>query len=279
MKKTRFHRLFGGFYEQYLIIVIFMAITPQVFHDRMLESILAITAIALGTLADITINRVYDADDDAIEEWKSKTNPISNGEIGKDLSWMVCVNIYFISIILSLLTGDIIFSFALVVRNLIGFLYSGPPIRAKSSPFIDMLFHPVLIDAGPAFMALMYTRNFTTLPVYLLGFLVLNSLFTQISQEIRDLSVDRKAGLDTTVQRIGRKKAQALQRLLLVSMGLYVVVAGLQNSMNYITWAAAIAIVYITKNILGDYRVMHKTRRNSVAIMLIGALVQVIRIF
>ncbi|MFH1125848.1 MAG: UbiA family prenyltransferase, partial [Candidatus Altiarchaeota archaeon] len=185
MKKRRFYRLFKGFYEQYFIALLFMALTPAVFYSRPIESILALAAIFLGILADISINRVYDAEDDAIEEWKSRSNPISRGEINKDVGWMFCVNIYFISIILSLLTGDIIFAFILAVRNLLGFLYSGPPVRAKSSPLIDVLFHLMIIDSGPAFMALMYTRNFTPLPLYMIGFLALNSMFTQISQELR----------------------------------------------------------------------------------------------
>lgn len=279
MKKSRFYRLFKGFYEQYFIALLFMAITPAVFYNNPMESILALAAIMLGTLADISINRVYDADDDAIEEWKSRTNPISRGEIKKDLGWMICVNIYFISIILSLLTGDIIFSFVLAVRNLFGFLYSGPPIRAKSSPFIDMLFHLTIIDSGPAFMAIVYTRNFTNLTLYMLGFLVLNSMFTQISQEIRDFNVDRKAGLDTTAQKVGYKKALLLQRTLLITMSLYVFVAGVYNQMLYITGAAVIAVLYIIRNIIGDYRIIHKARRNTIAIMIIGAIIQTIRVF
>jgi 4-hydroxybenzoate polyprenyltransferase len=279
MRKSRFYRLFRGFYEQYLIAIIFMALTPAVFYERPLESVLALVSIALGTLADIAINRVYDADDDAIEEWKSRSNPISRGEIAKDTGWMICVNIYFISIIVSLLTGDIVFSFILAVRNLLGFLYSGPPVRAKSSPGVDVLFHLGIIDSGPAFIALAYTRNFSPLPLYLLGFLALNSMFTQVSQELRDYQVDGKAGLKTTVQALGYGRALTLQRALLVLMGLYVMAAGFYNGMTYIAGAAAVALAHTIHNLFGDHSRMHSTRRNSVIIMAAGLAAQAVKVF
>lgn len=279
MRKSRFYRLFRGFYEQYLIAILFMALTPAVFYDRPFESMLALASIILGTLADISINRVYDADDDAIEEWKSKSNPISRGEIGKDSAWMVCVNVYFISIILSLLTGDILFSFAMAVRNLLGFLYSGPPVRAKSSPGVDVLFHLCMIDSGPAFMALAYTRNFTPLPLYMLGFLALNSMFTQVSQELRDFQVDGKAGLKTTAQALGYGRTLTLQRMLLMAMGVYVMTAGLYNGLPYLAGAAAIAILHTLYNIFGDHSKMHSTRRNNVIIMAVGFIAQAVKVF
>jgi 4-hydroxybenzoate polyprenyltransferase len=274
MKKSRFYRLFKGFYEQYLIAFLFMALTPAVFYNRPMDSLLALAAIMLGTAADISINRVYDADDDAIEAWKSKTNPISNGDIKQDVGWMMCVSIYFMSIILSLLSGDIIFAFAIAVRNLLGFLYSGPPIRAKSSPVIDIAFHLMIIDSGPAAIALVYTRNFTALPLYLLGFLVFNSMFTQISQEIRDFNVDRKAGLETTVQKLGFRKSMLLQRTLVLVIGMYAVIAGSYNGMLYLTAAGAIATLYVAVNILGDYKTVHTARKNTILIVIAGFFLQ-----
>jgi len=278
MRKSRFYRLFKGFYEQYAIAFLCIALTPAVFYNRPVDSLLALAAIVLGTVGDISINRVYDADDDAIEAWKSRTNPISNGDIKKDVGWMICVNIYFISIILSLLTGDVIFAFAVAVRNLLGFLYSGPPIRAKSSPVVDIVFHLAIIDSGPAAMAFIYTRNAAALPLYILGFLLLNSMFTQVSQEIRDFNVDRKAGLDTTVQRLGFRKSLMLQRILLLLMGLYVALAAAYNRMFYLLGAAAAALAYAAANIKEDHRAIHKTRRNTIAIIAAGALAQAARI-
>jgi len=274
--RRRFYRLFKGFYEQYFIALLFMALTPAVFYKSPTETILAWAAIALGTLGDIAINRVYDADDDAIEKWKSKTNPVSNGDIDKDFGWKICVSVYFLSIILSLLTGDIIFAFLLAIRNLFGFLYSGPPIRAKSTPLIDVLFHLTIIDAGPAFMAMFYTRNFTPMALYMLGYLVLNSIFTQISQEIRDFEVDRKARLDTTAQRLGQNKATLLQRTMLIAIGLYVVIVGLYKGMVYITASGVLALAYILYRISGTHKIVHNARRNTVIITLAGLLLQAV---
>jgi len=276
MSKSRFYRLFKGFYEQYFIALLFMALTPTSFYSRPMETVAALLAIFLGTLGDISINRVYDADDDSIEKWKSKTNPVSNGDIDKDFGWKICVAVYFLSIILSLLTGDILFAFLLSIRNLFGFLYSGPPIRAKSTPIIDVVFHLTIIDAGPAFMAMFYMRNFSSMALYMLGFLVLNSMFTQISQEVRDLHIDRKAKLDTTAQRLGLRNVLVLQKTLLIAIGLYVVVIGVYKSMLYITATAVLALAYIIQKISGDSIVVHKTRRNAVVAMLAGMLAQVV---
>ena len=276
MLKSKFYKLFSGFYEQYLIPIVFMALTPIVFYENMPEAVIALLAIILGTLADISINRVYDAEDDAIEDWKREKNPISNGQVDKDRAWMFCVNMYFVSIILSLLTGKIIFAFALTIRNLFGFLYSGPPVRAKAHAFIDILFHITIIDSGPAFLAIMYTKNIGSIALYMLGFLVLNSIFTQISQEIRDLNIDRKAGLNTTAQKLGMRKSSILQKFLLISMCLYVIITSAYTRMFYVIVAGAIATLYVLTKMGGEHVTIHRARKKYLLLIILGVVIQIL---
>jgi 4-hydroxybenzoate polyprenyltransferase len=253
-----------------------MALSYGLVQNMPVESAFALLAIMLGTLGDIAVNRVYDADDDALEEWKRKTNPISNGEIGKSFSWIVCVGVYVLSTVFSILTNDDLFMVVLLVRNLFGFFYSAPPIRAKSKPVIDLLFHLTIIDVAPAFMAVVYTRNFTQIPLSLLGFMVINSLFTQTSQEIRDFDVDKKAKLKATVQVLGERRANILQKSLIVLLGIYVVLASAYCSYLYVTAFGIISLAYIVLNVGKSHREVHATRMRAVLIACVGVAAQLL---
>ncbi|MDD5111009.1 MAG: UbiA family prenyltransferase [Candidatus Altiarchaeota archaeon] len=265
---------FEGFYEQYLIPAFFMLLAPAVLQANPAGAILALSSIMLGILGDITINRVYDSDDDALEEWKRKTNPISNGTIGKKMSFTLSVGIYIAGMLCALLTKDAVFFAAMIARTFLGFTYSGPPVRAKAKPILDLAYHVTIIDAGPAFMAVVYTRNFTAFPLYLLGFAVINSLFTQTSQELRDFDIDRKAKLKTTVQMLGKNNSLRLQRTLLTALCLYALAAGASNHMPYLAAASAIAILYLAGRMGQGNIVVHRSRMKLVGMIAAGFIAQ-----
>jgi hypothetical protein len=61
---------------------------------------------------------------------------------------------------------------------------------------------------------------------------------------------------------------------MLIAIGLYVVIVGLYKGMTYITGSGVLALAYTLYRIPGAHRIVHKTRRNAVVVMLTGLLLQ-----
>lgn len=104
--------------------------------------------------------------------------------------------------------------FALSIFCLIfSILYSGPFLRAKSKPVLDVLFHsfwPVI-----TFFASYYFFEQFTLTLFLFGALLfMFSAASQLSQEIRDYTVDKETNQNTTVQVIGLSLSKKLRLIL-----------------------------------------------------------------
>jgi len=265
-------KLVGGFHAQYLLVLVFAVFSYRAVLETPAYFIAGILAIWFGTAADIAANRTYDAKDDEKLEWKRKINPVSNGEISKNTAKKVCIALYLASIVMGLLTKNAVFFSVLVVRNFIGFFYSAPPIRAKSTKFLDVLFHLFIIDSGPALMTLVLTQNYSFTLMLGLFILVLNSVFTEINQEMRDYEIDRKTGLETTVILLGLDGSLFLERILLFMILLVITTFSIYGNL-YLLAVVSLVLMIRTSKKPKDYKDIYDSRALCIYSLLLAGFI------
>jgi 1,4-dihydroxy-2-naphthoate octaprenyltransferase len=103
----------------------------------------------------------------------------------------------------------------------IAYLYSWRRIRLKSTPFADLASHCLML-AGFQFLSAYFTFEPATLVRWLIPFIFILtiSMYGELFQELRDLEVDRKAGVTHTTCLIGQRAAYWLM------MGLFLIGVG-----------------------------------------------------
>jgi len=95
------------------------------------------------------------------------------------------------------------FSIILLIFTILSFEYSAPPIRAKTKPFLDMLFNSLYIL--PAFLGYLLVTGSTPLGWAFVGG-VLWAMAMHAYSAVPDIQIDKKAGMTTIATFLGFKK-------------------------------------------------------------------------
>lgn len=156
------------------------------------------------------INDVEDAPDDALTPEKAWRNPISAGDLsprsGRLLSFLAAV--LAAGLFASLGLGPFIAGLASLV---LAYLYSWRAIRLKAVPVADLIAHSAML-AGLQFAAayLVFEGGPTWQWLFPLAMVVSISVYGELFNELRDLEVDRQAGVTHTASLIGPTAARWL---------------------------------------------------------------------
>ncbi|MCS6773144.1 MAG: prenyltransferase [Anaerolineae bacterium] len=161
-------------------------------------------------------NDVVDAPDDALDARKAVRNPISAGLISERTGLIACAIVALLVLSLYALLGGM----ALLMGTLalaLGFLYSWRASRLKAVPIADLISHSLSL-AGLQFLAAYFAygqgQPYGWMFVLVVGLI---SVYGQLSNELRDLSVDRKAGIRHTAHWLGPRWTKCLMVLSLVA--------------------------------------------------------------
>ncbi|HLD11926.1 MAG TPA: UbiA family prenyltransferase [Patescibacteria group bacterium] len=161
--------------------------------------LLLLSANLLSGAFTFMINDVEDAEDDALDAKKQKRNPISAKRMSKRTAMIATFAVGLTSLMFYSFLNLRVFIYG-SVGLLLGFLYSYKRIRLKSKPVIDLTSHGIFlalvyfltaISSGDTLPSI-YHILWLGIPIYFL------SVLGDISNEIRDYTVDRKAGLQNT---------------------------------------------------------------------------------
>jgi len=174
-----------------------------------------LTANILAVAFAFMINDVEDAPDDALNPAKVNRNPVSAADLSARTGRLAscCVA----------LTAGLVFAFLGIWPFLtglsclvIGYLYSWRRVRLKSRPVADLVSHGLML-AGLQFLSAYFT--FEPAPfsrwVFPFLFVVGISLYGELTNELRDLQGDRKAGIVHTANLLGQRAAYWLMMALL----------------------------------------------------------------
>ena len=218
--------------------------------------IFLLSANLLSGAFTFMINDVEDAEDDALDAKKQKRNPISAKRISKRTAQVTTFTVGFMSLIFYSFFDLRVFIYG-SLGLLLGFLYSYKRIRLKSKPVVDLTSHGIFLalvyfltaislgDTLPSFYHILWLG----IPIYFL------SVLGDISNEIRDYTVDRKAGLRNTASFINLQHFQHLLTyggfMLIASVFVYMIV---YTSMTTKALVGAGAIVIAVHYYLKWYR-------------------------
>ena len=175
--------------------------------DLRLLIVLAANILVVGFA--FMYNDVEDAPDDALDEKKARRNPISAGMISPRMGKLACVVVSAALLGLYGLLGLLPFLLGALCLSL-AFLYSWRVARLKSVPVADLISHSLSL-AGLQFLCAYFVYD-QGKPYSWLLFLsvVFVSVYGELNNELRDIVVDKKAGIRHTADLIGMKWTKVL---------------------------------------------------------------------
>jgi len=202
--------------------------------------------LAANTLAvafAFMINDVEDAPDDALDPVKAERNPVSAADLSATTGRVASFGVALTAGILYSVLGlwPFVTGFSSLV---IAYLYSWRRIRLKSMPFADLVSHCLML-AGFQFLSAYFTFEAAPLVRWLIPFIFILtiSMYGELFQELRDLEVDRKAGVTHTTSLIGQRAAYWLM------MGLFLIGVGSGLATIFIirllfTWSLLLLMIF-----------------------------------
>lgn len=205
-------------YKEY---VLFVAVTTLLGAklgggDFDLRLLIVLSANILVVGFAFMYNDVEDAPDDAMDEKKAKRNPISAGMISPRVGKLACgivaaalLGLYALLGVMPLLLGGLCLALA--------FLYSWRMARLKSMPVADLISHSLSL-AGLQFLCAYFAYDQGQPYGWLLFLsLVFFSIYGELNNELRDIVVDQKAGINHTANAVGIKWTKVLMVLCLIA--------------------------------------------------------------
>ncbi|MFN4293735.1 MAG: UbiA prenyltransferase family protein [Thermoflexales bacterium] len=175
--------------------------------DLRLLIVLAANILVVGFA--FMYNDVEDAPDDALDAKKAQRNPISAGMISPRIGRVACLIVSALVLGLYAMLGGMTFLLGALCLAL-AFLYSWRVARLKAVPVADLLSHGLSL-AGLQFLCAYFAFD-QGKPYSWLFFLfvTLISVYGELNNELRDIEVDRKAGIRHTADLIGARWTKAL---------------------------------------------------------------------
>ncbi len=200
-----------------LIIVL----TALIIHDSLNSRGLMLGfALSFGYTFAFVLNDYFDSEHDKEDASKSARNVFVRMQVSRfwlSLGFFASLVILFGFAVLFGRRGII----ALIVSLVIAISYSAKPIRLKSRPGLDVLSHGIFMETYPyALTVFLLHLEFIIADYLLLSLLFLNSIVTQIEQQLRDYSTDVINDFNFTIW-IGPKRAGILLKILTFIMTLY----------------------------------------------------------
>ncbi len=183
-----------------------------------------IVANILAVAYAFMINDIEDAPDDARDPARAARNPVASGEIGRELGFAACRTIALCTLVLYATGGLSVFLIG-VLTLLLSHLYSWRPVRLKAWPVTDVVSHSLMLS-GLLLLAGYFLYDAQPGIVWLVAIAAtLFSVYGQLYNQLRDLEMDRAAGLHNTAILLGAANARRVMYLAAGLAGLCLVAA------------------------------------------------------
>lgn len=244
-------------YQEYLACVLATTLLGVLFSGVHLTGFLllklgiVLTANILAVGFSFMVNDIEDAPDDALSPIKGKRNPISSGSLSRKKAGIASLAVAVLSAICYAALGVLPFLLGLFCL-ILGVLYSWRAIRLKRIPVLDLISHGLMLAGLQLACAYFTFVPYDGLQVTWVAPIILVisiSMYGELFNEVRDLTVDRKAGITHTVSFTGERIAYYLMYALLTAAAIsavYCIWVGLIPS-----WVVALigllSILFLTK--------------------------------
>lgn len=178
-------------------------------NDLLLDWRLAAVTLAniLAVAYAFMINDIEDAPDDARDPDRAARNPITMGEIGVRVGYTALRIVAAFTLILYAVGGLWAFVIGLATL-LLSHLYSWRPVRLKAWPVTDIVSHSLMLS-GLLMLAGYFTYHTAPGIVWLVAAgVTLVSVYGQLYNQLRDLDMDKAAGLYNTAIVLGERNTR-----------------------------------------------------------------------
>lgn len=160
------------------------------------------------------INEYFDAPFDKIKP--ATKNVISKCLLSKSNAAIFCTFLFFVGLINAFLLLPVQSFIPIVLLYIVFLVYSSPPFRFKEKALVGIITHGIFV---PLLLLASYLSvspiNASIILFSICTFLL--SILVGITQEIRDMDVDRKSGFKPTAIMLGYKNSLNLIRLIFLS--------------------------------------------------------------
>lgn len=210
--------------------------------------LIAVTAANILAVAyAFMINDIEDAPDDARDPARAARNPISNGEIGVRIGYAACRLIAALTLILYAMGG----LWALLIgiaTLLLSHFYSWRPVRLKAWPITDVVSHSLMLS-GFLLLAGYFTYHTEPRIVWFVAAgVTLVSVYGQLYNQLRDIEMDKAAGLFNTAIVLGENNTRRAMYLSIFLAALCLLAAILQGV--FPLWLGLVLLVSIPISML-----------------------------
>jgi 4-hydroxybenzoate polyprenyltransferase len=192
-------------------LTVFGAILGATDKQVALDWRLLLTMIAntLAVAYAFMINDIEDAPDDAREAHRAAKNAITNGELTPRQGWAATLLVGGITFVLYAMVG--VWPFVIGVLTMaLSHCYSWKPIRLKAWPVTDIMSHSLMLS-GLLLLAGFFAYSSTPGLVWLVALAAtLISVYGQLYNQLRDLDMDKAAGLKNTAIMVGPRYTKVL---------------------------------------------------------------------
>ncbi|MBR9679938.1 MAG: UbiA family prenyltransferase [Candidatus Altiarchaeota archaeon] len=245
-------------WPDFLLVFLFGAWLSSGYPVWKLGLMLVSTAFYLGF--GFAINYCCDTQEDSLHKEKSKRNPITNKEIKKRSAYLFSIILAIIGLLITIPLGIPAFLICSLLLSLV-YIYSAPPLRLKSRPWLDLISHGLFAGSLPFLFAVVALNTEINMIHYAIAFSLFHFwLISELKQHIGDYESDRAAGLRTTVCILGKPGSEKLLKALVLLLPITMLPVFL-SALNYFLILTAGFYVYILKT--QDY--IKDTRYNAVS--------------
>ena len=181
-----------------------------------LRLVAVIAANILAVAYAFMINDIEDAPDDALDPARAAKNPITSGLLGVRVGYAACRIVAAATLVLYALGGAQVLLIG-VGTLLLSHLYSWRPVRLKAWPVTDIVSHSLMLS-GLLLLAGYFVYHDAPGLVWLVAAgATLISVYGQLYNQLRDLHMDKAAGLYNTAIILGQANTK---RVMYLTIGL-----------------------------------------------------------
>jgi len=234
---------------------------PLNFIELVVPAVLSFAVIMLSAVVGLHVNTIFDHDLDSMDNRKKELTQALDRLGPSRLKSLVAVELLFsftFTFLLSLNQGKPALLFMWMAGIFLGYVYSAPPLRLKSMPWLSLGTLLLVLCIFPV-LFVFYTFTSELAPLFLLFLAgqVLSVYGLILPTEVRDYFEDSAMGIETVTVRIGLVKASFLSIIFLSVGGILTGTAfffrlayGLQPMLN----------VFLPTIAVADYIVLRKLK-------------------
>ncbi|MFV2016422.1 MAG: UbiA family prenyltransferase, partial [Candidatus Heimdallarchaeota archaeon] len=195
------------------LVIAFIALT--IHRELNYKGIILGIGIALGYILAYTLNDYFDAEEDAMSQYKGEHNFFVHHKLPFILAITLLMGILGIMLIIFSSFGSrgiVIFILSIIMM----WAYSVGPLHLRNRPFFDVIIHAMFIISYPYFIILfLLDLEWLVLDYFLLSIFIVGSAIIQLENQIRDYDLDIINGNNTTIS-VGIRKSNNLIKLLTI---------------------------------------------------------------